>query len=423
MRPSSKLQLRDSRVCWHPFTQHKIDPLPLPIASAKNAVLTLENGQEMIDAISSWWSIIHGHAQPDIANAIHKQAITLDHVLFAGCTHEPAVMLSEELINLTPEGLNKVFFSDNGSTAVEVALKASYLSCLRKGETQRTTFIALDNAYHGDTFGAMSVGDPLPFFKDLSPFLFKVKRIPADINALKDVLKEQGEECCAFIFEPLVMGAAGMKMYDQSFLKDSQQLCQNHKVLMIADEVMTGFGRTGNLFASELAGIQPDLMCLAKGLTGGVLPMAATLATNQIFDSFWGDNRGESFLHGHTFTANPIGCAAALESIKIIKRDNIPKRLNEIGAMLEYRLASISSHPKITLRRLGGIVALEVNSSNSGYLAETGNKLRSACQKTENVLLRPLGNVLYAMPPACVTDDQCKIIANAMINVLKSTLD
>ncbi len=426
----------DSKHCWHPFTQHGLDPEPLPVIGAQGAWLELANGQRLLDGISSWWACLHGHGHPRLVKAITEQAAQLDHVLFAGCAHEPAARLSAELVEhaaplasqASPSGsqepLARVFWSDDGSTAVEVALKAAYQSHLRNGETSRTTFIALEDAYHGDTVGAMSASEPAPFFEELSPFLFHVVRVKPNPEELAEAFADLEGRVAAFIFEPLVQGAAGMKMYDSSFLKEAQGLCQENGAFMIADEVLTGFGRTGTTFACEQANISPDFLCLSKGLTGGTMPLAATLCTEAIFQSFVSDERTQAFFHGHTYTANPIGCAVALESLRILREENTPQKLAAIGARIEAGLADLRENPRVKdLRRRGGIVALELQAEKSGYMAELGSQLRTACRNLDSVLLRPLGNVLYAMPPACTTNEECDRVVTAMQQVVNPLLD
>jgi len=408
---------RDARVLWHPYTQHGLERDPLPVARARGAWLELADGRRVLDAISSWWACLHGHAHPRLAAAIARQAQELDHVLFAGATHEPAVRLAEELLALAPRGLSRVFYSDDGSTAVEVALKMVAQAWTQRGEPQRTVFIALEGAYHGDTFGAMAAGDPDPFFRAFAPFLFAVRRVPADERALGAALEELGPRAAGLIVEPLVQGAAGMRVHGAEFLRAARGLCDRHDLPLIADEVLTGFGRTGALFACERAGIAPDLLCLGKALTGGTLPLAATLTTEALFEAFLHHERARFFPHGHTFTANPIACAAALASLELCREDDVPARLERIGARIAGELESLASDPGVlALRRLGGIVALELavpEGDRPGYASELGLALRRAALE-RGVLLRPLGNVLYAMPPACLDEEECALVGRTM---------
>lgn len=420
--PSPDWLRADARHGWHPYTQHALEPEPLAVVAAEGAWLELADGRRLLDAISSWWAILHGHGEPRLVQAMARQAAKLDHVLYAGCSHEPAARLAEELVAVAPEGLARVFMSDDGSTAVEVALKAAYQVALRRGEHGRRRFVALDGGYHGDTFGAMAVGDPSPFFREFGPLLFEVERVSADPEQLTEVFERHGDEIAAFILEPGVQGAAGMIPVPDEFLVHARRLCTRHGALLIADEVMTGFGRTGRLFASEVA--PPDLLCLAKGLSGGMLPLAATLATDAVFDAFVAPDRSRTFFHGHTFTAHAIGCAVARESLRITLERDVPARLDAIGRVIEEGVASLRSREAVReVRRVGGIVAVELDSGDAGYLAGIGDALRSACRAPDlDVLLRPLGNVLYALPPACTTDDEARRIARAMTTVVERAL-
>lgn len=417
------LQARDARVLWHPYTQHGLDPAPLAVERAEGAWLHLADGTRRLDAIASWWATLHGHAQPRIVRAIAEQAARLDHVLFAGCTHEPAVAVAEDLLALAPRQagrppLARVFFSDDGSTAVEVALKAAAGAWRRRGEPARTTFLALEGGYHGDTFGAMAASDPEPFFREFGPFLFHVVRVPPRGEALEQALRGLEGRVAGLIVEPLVQGAAGMRMHPEQFLRDARRLCDAHGAYLIADEVMT-FCRTGAAFACARAGVAPDLLCVAKGLTGGTLPLAATLATEEIFQHFHGPERATAFFHGHTFTANPIACAAARASLALVREEDTPARLDALGARIESALAPLREDPAVAeLRRCGGIVAVELRAADSGYLAATGERLRAACRALPDVLLRPLGNVLYAIPPACLTAAEADRVAAALRTVV-----
>jgi adenosylmethionine-8-amino-7-oxononanoate aminotransferase len=419
------LPARDARVVWHPYTQHGLAPEPLAVTGAQGAWLQLADGTRRLDAISSWWSCLHGHAHPRIVAAIAAQAAALDHVLLAGCTHEPAVALAEELLALAPRRagttpLTRVFYTDDGSTAIEAALKMAIGAWVRRGEPARTTIIALEGAYHGDTFGAMAAGDPVPFFREFGPFLFHVVRVPPDPEAIGAAMRAQSGRVAAVIVEPLVQGAAGMRMHSAEFLREARRLCDASGALMIADEVMT-FCRTGRVTACERAGIVPDLLCLAKGLTGGTLPLAATLATEAIFDAFRSSERGRAFFHGHTYTGNPIACAAARASLALLRERDVPTRLDALGRRIAETLDPLRDDPRVRdLRRCGGIVALELHAPDAGYLAGLGERLRAACRAQPEVLLRPLGNVLYALPPACVTDEEADLLAAAIGEVVCS---
>lgn len=418
---SPTLSERDARVCWHPYTQHALEHEFLPVASARDAVITLEDGRELIDAISSWWVCLHGHGHPPIARAIATQVEQLDHVIFAGLTHPPAVELAERLIAVAPEGLARVFYSDNGSTAVEVALKIAYQQWVHRGEPERRVFVALDGAYHGDTFGAMSLGEREPFFSAYDALLFEVRHVAPNAEALAATLRDLGPRAAGVVIEPLIQGAAGMLMHPPAFVRSVRELCDEHGLPMIADEVMVGFGRTGTLFACSQAGITPDLLCLAKGLTGGMFPLSATLATEELFNAFLSTDKRRTFFHGHSFTANPIGCAAALASLDSCLTHDVPGKLSALGTRIEARIAA--NHPTNAgpLRRTGGIVAfdLDVPASDAGYLSRVGPDLRALAVDL-GVLLRPLGNVLYAMPTACTTDEQADRIADALLELAAS---
>ncbi|MEM7203624.1 MAG: adenosylmethionine--8-amino-7-oxononanoate transaminase [Planctomycetota bacterium] len=410
------LSERDARVVWHPYTQHGVEPEPLAVAGAAGAWLELADGRRVLDAISSWWATLHGHAHPALVAAMTAQAARLDHVLFAGATHEPAVRLAEELLAVAPPGLQRVFYSDDGSTAVEVAIKMVLQAWAQRGEPARRVLIALDGAYHGDTFGAMAAGDPDPFFRDLQPLFFEVRRVPAVAEALRGALADLGDRAAGFILEPLLQGAAGMRIMSVDFVRAARALCDEHGVPLIADEVMTGFGRTGAMFACERAGIAPDVLCLAKGLTGGMLPLAATLATEELFACFLHDERSRFFPHGHTFTANPIACAVALASLQLCRDHDVPGRLAAIGAGLFVQLEDLRGHPRVAdLRHLGGMVGIDLRapSGDAGYLSQLAPWLRREAL-ARDVLLRPLGNVLYALPPACVNDAEVAQLAAAM---------
>ena len=355
--------------------------------------------------------------------AAATQARTLDHTLFAGTTHEPAVALSEELVSIAPEGLSRVFFSDNGSTSVEVALKIARQRWVQRGEPERRVFVSLEGGYHGDTFGAMAAGDPDPFFLPFQALLFEVRRVPPRVEAIEEALTDLGGRACGVILEPILQGAAGMRIHSPEMLRGVRAACDRFDVPLIADEVLTGFGRTGTLFACEQAGISPDLMCLAKGLTGGFFPMSVTLATEEIFESFLSDERARAFFHGHTFTAHPIGCAVARASLAITLRDDVPSRMKAIGQRIFDGLRSLEGDPRVRdLRCIGGIAAFDLvtedaDGGHSSYLKGDPYTLRKRAIE-RGVLLRPLGNVLYAMPPASTTDEECDRIATAMVELV-----
>ncbi|MFO0804259.1 MAG: adenosylmethionine--8-amino-7-oxononanoate transaminase [Gemmataceae bacterium] len=392
---------------WHPYTPLRGADDPLPVVSAEREFLTLADGRRIIDGISSWWTILHGHREPAIMQAIRDATRRLDHVIFAGATHPDAEQLAEHLLGAMPwPAGGRVFYSDNGSTAVEVALKMAYQFHCHRGEPGRTLFIGFENGYHGDTFGAMSVGrDPL-FFGRFEPLLFRAMQVKLDANHLDQMLAKHGHETAAVILEPLVQGAGGMRMHSPRELAGIAEVCRRHAVPLIADEVMTGFGRTGSLFAFQQANIAPEFVCLSKGITGGVLPLAATLAAPEIVRAFDTADRSRTFFHGHSFTANPIACAAAVASWKRLATGRGKQDTDRIEAFWRARL----KHPR--LRTSGLIAAIELELPG-GYLAEAGTAMRRAALE-EGVLLRPLGNVLYAMPPFCTSNESLERISVAM---------
>lgn len=409
---------------WHPFTQHGLgEPIPL-IERAEGAVLHGADGREWIDCISSWWVITHGHCEPRIQAAIAAQTGKLDQLIFAGWTHEPAETLARGLIAIAPAALAHVFFSDSGSTAVEVALKMALGYWANRGEP-RHRIIVMEHSYHGDTVGAMSVGARGVFTAAYAPLLFDVGRVPfpaaggeqTAIDAL-DALCRGPDTPAAFIVEPLVLGAGGMLVYPAAVLAGLHAVCARHGVLFIADEVMTGWGRTGTLFACEQAGIAPDIMCLSKGLTGGAAPLAATLATTAIFDAHYSRDRARTFWHSSSYTANPIGCAAANANLAIWREEPVLDRIATTAARQQGLLDRIAAHPLArNPRRIGTIVAIEVAEGQGRYLSELGPRMGGAFRE-RGLLLRPMGNCLYVMPPYCTTDEQIGRIGDGVIEVL-----
>ncbi|MDJ1156990.1 adenosylmethionine--8-amino-7-oxononanoate transaminase [Chelatococcus sp. SYSU_G07232] len=393
---------------WHPFTQHATEPVPLPVARTEGAFLVTEDGRRILDAISSWWVITHGHRHPAIAAAIRAATERLDQVIFAGFTHEPAERLAEALVRLAPPGLARVFLSDSGSTSVEVALKMA-LGYFRNIGAPRRRIAVMEHGYHGDTIGAMSVGARGIFTAAYEPLLFSVDPIPfpeegreqATLDALEAVCREG--DTAALVVEPLVLGAGGMRTYRPAVLAELRRICTCHGVLLVADEVMTGWGRTGTLFACEAAGITPDILCTSKGLTGGFLPLAATLCREEIFAAHLSSDRGRTFFHSSSFTANPIACAAALANIAVWEQEPVAERVTHLARMQEERIARFRGDRRFTgVRRTGTIAALDLAVPDAGYLAEAGPRLR-AFFLARNILLRPLGNVIYVLPPYCVT--------------------
>lgn len=413
MKPG-ELAARDRTCVWHPYTQHRTEVAPLEVVRARGARLELSDGRRIVDGISSWWTCLHGHGHPRLVEALARQAAELDHVIFAGATHEPAVRLAEELIALAPPGLSRVFYSDNGSAAVEIALKMAYQSHLWRGEGTRRVFVVLEGGYHGDTFGAMSVGDPDPFFEPFRPLLFEARRVPVASGAIAAALDELGERAAGVLVEPLVQGAGGMRMHGPQFLREARAAATAAGVPLIADEVMTGFGRTGAVFACERAGVAPDLMCLAKGLTGGTMPLAATLAREELFAAFLDERRSRAFFHGHSFTAHPLGCAVALASLAVLRSERTPERLDALGARIAARLERELPEEVGRPRRTGGIVAFDAQASDAGYLSTLGPLLRRTALE-HGVLLRPLGDTCYALPPSCLDAVEEGLVVDALV--------
>jgi adenosylmethionine-8-amino-7-oxononanoate aminotransferase len=419
------LSQRDQKHNWHPYTQHKTASPAVAITKGQGALLWDENGKEYIDAIASWWVNPYGHSNKYIADAIYKQLTSLEHVLFGGFTHEPAVVLSEKLIEILPSNQRKLFYSDNGSTAVEVAIKTALQYNYNKG-IKKTKIIAFEDAFHGDTFGAMATSGITFFTEAFKGSLLEVVRIPIPtignedklVQVLEKLLKTN--EFAAFIFEPLVLGAAGMVMYSPEVLDKMIALCKVHSVFTIADEVMTGFGKTGRNFATDYLLNKPDMMCLSKALTGGTIPMAITTFTQEIYDGFYDDDINKALFHGHTFTANPTGCAAALASLELLQMPEMQtniKRVNHCHLDFENK---IKNHPKVrTTRVLGVIFALEIKSDKKeSYYGTLRNKLYYFFIEN-GVILRPVGNVVYVLPPYVITNCQLQKVYQTIEDALE----
>jgi adenosylmethionine---8-amino-7-oxononanoate aminotransferase len=419
------LSERDQKHNWHPYTQHKTTQPATAIVKGEGALLWDENNKEYIDAIASWWVNPFGHANTYIAKAIYKQLTTLEHVLFGGFTHEPAVLLSEKLIEILPHNQKKLFFSDNGSTAVEIAIKVAMQYFYNK-EQKRTKIIAFENAFHGDTFAAMAASGISFFTEAFKESMIEVVRIPVPIKgkeresvlALQSVLKSN--EYAAFIFEPLVQGAAGMVMYEATILDELIIICKEHSVFTIADEVMTGFGKTGKNFACDYLQQQPDMMCLSKALTGGTIPMAITTFTQEIFDGFYDDDINKALFHGHTFTANPTGCAAALASMELLQTNEIQEGIRSINEKHLKFQKHVEMHPKVkTTRVLGVIFALEIKTeSQESYYGNLRNKLYTFFIEN-GVILRPVGNIIYILPPYVITTKQLEKVYQTIEEALE----
>ncbi|PJK04555.1 adenosylmethionine--8-amino-7-oxononanoate transaminase [Lysobacteraceae bacterium NML91-0268] len=444
-------QARDLAVLWHPCTQMREHPdtLPLvPIASGQGAWLTGLDGRRYLDAVSSWWTNIHGHAEPRIAAAIAAQAAQLEQVILAGFSHRPAIMLAERLLTIAPRQadrapLAKVFYADNGSAGVEVALKMAFHWFRNAGQTQRSRFVALANGYHGETLGALSVGDIPLYRRTYAPLLSECIFAPspdaygceneaqaeqqalAAAEQLADIFERHHGEICAVIIEPLLQCAGGMRMHHPAYLRRVRELCDSHGAFFIADEIATGFGRTGTMFACEAAGVQPDFLCLSKGLTGGFLPLAAVLTTQTVYQGFLDDSRERAFLHSHSYTGNPLACAAALASLDIFAADAVIERNQPLMARMAEHRQNIARLPHVAdARQTGMVCAFE--------LARDGNKhtpfapelrIGLAAYKAalaHGVILRPLGDVLYWMPPYCITPAELDWLAEITCHAIEN---
>jgi len=404
------LQERDKKHLWHPLTQHKLHPDHLAISKAKGALLYDDNGKEYIDGIASWYTCMYGHCNDYIIEKVHDQMQQLDHVVFAGFTHEPAIKLSEALIKILPKNQNKLFFSDNGSTSVDIAIKMALQYHFNRGE-KRGKIIAFEGGFHGDTFGAMSVSGLSVYNGPFEEFFIDVTRIPVPTSNNFDAVKQQLIELlssgnvAAFIYEPLVQGAAAMKMYDAGLLEALLSIVKQHNVLAIADEVMTGFGKTGKNFASQHLTNQPDIICLAKSLTGGMVPMAITSCTQQVYEAFLSDDISKGFFHGHTYSANPIACTAALAGIELLQSTDVQENINRIIGAHQAFDKRIKNHTKVSeTRQLGVIYALDLNVEMDRY-GDLRNKLFKFFMNN-GVCLRPLGNTIYILAPYVITNAQ-----------------
>lgn len=414
---------RDLKVIWHPYTQMQTALPPVPIVRGEGACLFDENGKKYIDAVSSWWVNIHGHAHPYIAQKVAEQLLKLEHVIFAGFTHEGAVELGERLLKLLPGNQQKVFYSDNGSTAIEVAIKMCLQYWHNKGEA-RTKILAFNNAYHGDTFGAMAVSGRSAFTAAFDSMLFEVEFIDLpteeNISSLKSQISNLRSELACFIFEPLVQGAGGMVMYEAQYLDQLMAHCRTEGVLTIDDEIFTGFGRTGKSFACYHVKQQPDIMCFSKGLTGGTMALGVTTCSQQIYEAFLSDDKLKTLFHGHSFTANPVACAAALASMDLFIAPATQENINRISGTHAQFLQKIKHHPKIkTARQTGTILAMEWETGDStSYFSTLRDKLYQYFLAA-GIILRPLGNIIYILPPYCITDDELNYIYSTITKALE----
>ena len=429
---------RDLSVVWHPCTQMKDhERLPVvPIKRASGVYLEDFEGKQYLDAISSWWVNLFGHANPEINEAVKSQLDNLEHVLLAGFTHEPVIQLSERLVEITPAGLSKCFYADNGSSAVEVALKMSFHYWLNQGKTSKRAFVSLENSYHGETIGALSVGDVALYKKTYQPLLMDAVTVPSPDSYLKEtgetaqqfaqrqfeklnaLLESRAEQICAVILEPLVQCAGYMRMYDPVYLQKVREACDKYDVHLIADEIAVGFGRTGTMFACEHANISPDFMCLSKGLTGGYLPLSVVMTTDNMYSAFYDDYENmRAFLHSHSYTGNPLGCSAALATLDIFRNENIIEQNRHLSDVLASAIEPLKDHPHVSdVRQCGMIAAVEM-AKNPGtreaypWQERRGLRVYQHALK-EGVLLRPLGDVIYFMPPYVITEEQIRTMVD-----------
>ena len=420
-----------NRHAWQPFNQMQLSPVPILIDRAEGARLFTPDGRQIIDGIGSWWTMIHGHNHPALMEAIRRQTEKLDHVIYSALTHEGALRLGAILSEKTEHHLPRVFYSDNGSTAVEIGLKMAYQYFTNRGQFEKTKILSMEGAYHGDTMGTMSVGGRSIFHKMYEPLLFdtlyvkqpvcsfrhlgtenEMTELEPAIQDLERVFRESGESLAAFIVEPLVQGAsAGMHFYPAAYLKKARELCDRYNVFLIADEVFTGFGRTGSFFAFQQAGVWPDIMALAKGLTGGVLPLAVTMATEKIYEGFLSADRTKTLFHGHSMTGSPLGVAAALASVELFRTENRMEDVNRLWIRHGYHLDRIRKGPLQEFIRetrfLGSLSVIELRppEGTGGYTSEFGWKFMERAL-ARGVLLRPLGNSIYLAPPYVITDEE-----------------
>ena len=424
----------DKKYLWHPFTQSKSSKDPIIISSAKDEILKDIDGKSYVDLISSWWVNTHGHCKKEIIGSMYQQSKELEHVMFAGFTHEPAVRLAEKLTKLLPQNLKRVFYSDNGSTSVEIAMKVAIQYWYNQGK-KKTKFVAFNGGYHGDTFGAMSVGFTSGFYKPFEDILPKANFLPFpdfwhgnneieknETSVLKKIdhmLNKSKKEIAAVIIEPLVQGAGGMRICRKEFLNKVLEKFKSAGVIIIFDEVMTGFGRTGKMFACDHLKIQPDIICLAKSLTGGYIPLATTVFSEKIHSRFVDSDIKKAFLHGHSFTANPIACSAALKSLDLFESKNLKRKIDIISKTHKSCLENLSKRINVSkIRSLGTIAAFDFNGIEKKYGSSAGEKLKKKFLNS-GLLLRPIGNTIYLMPPFCISEETLIDCYEKIIEILK----
>jgi len=420
---TTSLMERDRQVIWHPYTQHKDLLPPIPVVQGKDSLLFDDKGNAYIDAISSWWVNIHGHGNPYIAQKIYDQARCLEHVIFTGFTHEPAVSLAERLLPLLPGDFSRVFYSDNGSTAVEVAIKMA-IQYWGNQDSARTKILAFRHSYHGDTFGAMSISERSVFTAPFRDYLFEVVFIdtptPENIEQLRAEIRRQGQEIACFIYEPLLQAAGGMRIYDAALLDELLEEAARHDILCIADEVLTGFGRTGKLFAGEYLRHKADIICLSKGLTGGTMALGVTAATEKIFRAFLSDDKRKTLFHGHSFTANPIACSASLASLDLLLDEDCLRRIGQLYRRHQVFLDTLRSFTIVkNARTLGTILAFEINTGRDEYINAIGPDITRAALEA-GIYLRPLGNTVYIMPPYCMTEKEMDQVYDFLVHCIRN---
>jgi len=421
---NNSLSKRDAHVIWHPYTQHQKIEEPISITKGEGALLFDEKGNTYIDAISSWWVNLHGHGHPYIAERIYKQALALEHVIFTHFTHEPAVTLAERILNILPGKFSKIFYSDNGSTAVEVSLKMAIQFWKNKGQPERNKILAFNHAYHGDTFGSMSVSARGLFTNSFKDFLFDTIFIDTpkadNLREIRSVIKSYDGQIAAFIYEPLLQAAGGMRMYEAKHLDELLAALQAENILCIADEVLTGFGRTGSLFAGESMSHHADMICLSKGLTGGTMALGITACNQNIFNAFLSADRTKTFYHGHSFTANPLACTAGLASLDLLEktscRDQIQWIQKQHEEFVRNELSVTGMELLINIRTMGTILAFELNTGKHEYINEVSATVMGKAL-THGIYLRPLGNTVYIMPPYCITPEQLRKIYQFILSI------
>jgi adenosylmethionine-8-amino-7-oxononanoate aminotransferase len=429
----SKLMLQTDRPIWRPYTQEKTAPLPVEIASADGAYLYTKSGRKIFDAISSWWLITHGHCHPEIVEAVQRQAARLDQVVFSNFSHAPGEELASLLVQMTPRQFSRVFFTDNGSTAVEAALKMALQACAQQGYPEKQKFLAFESAYHGDTVGAMSVSGSSPFNQPYRRTLFEVLRArhPQTSKASVDdftcdfemLIELHHPSLAGVILEPLIQAAGGMIVWPDAAIQKIAELCRKHQVYLIFDEVMTGFGRTGKLFAMDRLNVIPDIICLSKGLTGGTLPLAVTMVREDIYDSFLAEEQGRMFFHGHSFTGNPLSCAAAVANLKLFLRNENSRNLKAIEQIHLQKLQALKACSEfIDTRMCGTMAAIEVKTEHTGYLSNFSSRVFNNALE-HGVFLRPLGNIVYFLPPYCSTEADLNSAWDITLNVIKKEIE